>query len=53
MKIVPAANDFFAEIKQSLSDRSGDISRDALDWLDSFRKKNSETESPPKGKEVI
>ena len=53
MKIVPAANDFFGEIKQSLSDRSGDISGDALDWLNSFRKKNSESNSNSELEEVI
>jgi membrane protein required for colicin V production len=53
MKIVPAANDFFGEIKQSLSDRSGDISGDALDWLNSFRKKSSESNSNSEIDEVI
>jgi membrane protein required for colicin V production len=53
MKIVPAANDFLAEIKQSLSDRSGAISGDALDWLNSFRKKKSESNSNSEGEQVI
>ena len=53
MKIVPAASDFYGELKQSLADKTGDISRDAIDWLDSFRKKKDDLKNTLKEREVI
>ena len=53
MKILPVANDFYDELKESLADRSGAISRDALDWLDSFRKKKDDLKNTLKEREII
>ncbi|HDL19583.1 MAG TPA: CvpA family protein [Bacteroidetes bacterium] len=43
-KILPAAGDFYGEVKESLKDKTGDMSGEAKDWLDSFRnRKKSST----------
>lgn len=38
-KMIPAAQDFYTELKQSLSDSSGGISREAMNWLNSLSRK--------------
>lgn len=40
-KGIPIAGDFYDELKQSLTDISGDISVEALKWLDTLKQKNS------------
>lgn len=52
-KLLPAAGDFYSEIKQSLADRSGEINIDTLKWLNSFQKKKNELEQSIKSKEII
>jgi len=38
---VPLAGDFYGELRQSLTNISGDISIEALKWLDTLQQKNS------------
>ncbi len=45
VKAVPIAGSFYGELRQSLTGRAGEISLEAMEWLESFRKESSGSSS--------